>query len=301
MKRERNHFVAALVLMGSLLLGSCLDTADDVLVEFADLLRQDTVAINSYVKKKKLTPRVDVNGIRFVITRLGTGVPPRVYDEVEINYEGRFLNDEIFDSGNVNGQVGGFVSGFSTALQYLPVGTSALLIIPSVYAYGASGNPAGNIPPNAPLIFDMALNKIVRTAGQNPLLASDTTAIRNFLDAKGITGTIKDPSGLRYRILNEGSGISPGLFDRVKINYSIKLLTTEQVVASGTSQKSVTFDAWVVNYLPAVQIMLKKLKPGGRAIMYVPSELGYGPTPFPFIPGNSNLIYDLELVQVEPE
>lgn len=287
--------------MGSFLFGSCLDTAEDVLVEFADLLRQDTIAINSYVKKNKLTPRVDVNGIRFVITRLGTGVPPRAYDEVEINYEGRFLNDEIFDSGNVNGQVGGFVSGFSTALQYLPVGTSALLIIPSVYAYGASGNPAGNIPPNAPLIFDMALNKIVRTAGQNPLLVSDTTTIRNFLDAKGITGTIKDPSGMRYKIINEGSGIAPDLFDRVKINYSIKLLSTEQIVASGSSQKSVTFDAWVVNYLPAVQIMLKKLKPGGRAILYVPSELGYGPTPFPFIPGNSNLIYDLELVQVEPE
>jgi len=301
MKRNTNHFIAALLLLSSFLMGSCLDTADDVLVEFADLLRQDTIAINAYVKKKNLSPRVDVNGIRFVITTLGTGLPPRNYDEVEVTYDGKFLNDETFDSGNVNGQVGGFVSGFSTALQLLPVGTSAILIIPSVYAYGASGNPSGNIPPNAPLIFDMALNKVVRTAGQNPLLISDTTAIRNFLDAKGITGTIKDPSGLRYKIINEGTGTSPGLYDRVKINYSIKLLSNEQLVASGTSQKSVTFDAWVVNYLPAVQIMLKKLKPGGRAIMYVPSELGYGPTPFPFIPGNSNLIYDLELVQVEPE
>lgn len=299
--KRKNQILAGVVVFTTLWLASCLDTSEDVLTEFADLLRQDTIAINNYVKKNNLNPRVDVNGIRFIITQLGTGIPPRVYDEVEVTYEGTFLNGDVFDQGNVNGQVGGFVSGFSTALQFLPVGTSATLIIPSVYAYGPSGNPAGNIPPNAPLIFDMALNKIKRTAGQDPLLASDTTAIRNFLNSKNIIGTIKDPSGMRYTIIKEGEGEFPGLYDRVKIKYTIKLLSTEQLVASGASQKSVTFDSWVVNYMPAVQIMLKKLKPGGSAVMYIPSELGYGPTPFPFIPGNSNLIYELELVEVDPE
>jgi len=301
MKLRKLLFITPVFAFAALLMGSCLDTSEDVLTEFIDLLRQDTVAINKYVKKNNLSPRIDVNGIRFIITQLGSGVTPRVYDEVEITYEGRFLNDEVFDEGNVNGQVGGFVSGFSTALQLLPPGTSAILIIPSVYAYGAAGNPAGNIPANAPLIFDMALNKVVRTTSQGPLLVSDTTAIRNYLDANNVTGTIKDPSGLRYKVLNEGTGEFPKFYDRVKINYSIKLLSNNQLVASGTSERGPTFDAWVVNYLPGVQIVLRKLKPGGRAIIYMPSELGYGPTPFPFIPGNSNLIYDLELVSVQPE
>lgn len=287
------------MLLTALVLNSCLDTSEDVFTEFAELLRQDTIAINAYVKKKGLKPRVDAKGIRFVITTLGTGLPPRPYNEVEVTYDGKLLNDETFDQGNINGLAGGFISGFSTGLQLLPAGTSAILIIPSVYAYGTSGN--ATIPSNASLVFDMALNKVVRSAGQDPLLVSDTTSIRNYLDEKNILGTIKDPSGMRYKILQPGQGASPGLYDRVKFNYTIKLLKTEEVVASGKSEKSATFDAWVVNYLPGVQIMLRKLKPGGRAIMYLPSELGYGPTPFPFIPANSNLIYELELLEVEPE
>lgn len=301
MKLKKVLFTLPLLVFAAMLVGSCLDTSEDVLTEFINQLQQDTIAINKYVKKNNLTPRIDVNGIRFIITQPGNGVPPRVYDEVEVTYEGRFLSDEVFDEGNVNGQVGGFVSGFSTALQLLPPGTSAILIIPSVYAYGAAGNPAGKIPANASLIFDMALNKVVRTTSQGPLLISDTTAIWNYLQANNITGTTKDPSGLRYKILSEGEGNSPKLYDRVKIIYSIKLLSNNQLVASGTSEKGPVFDSWVVNYLPGVQIMLRKLKPGGRAMIYIPSELGYGPTPFPFIPGNSNLIYDLELVSVQPE
>ena len=299
MRLTKRFFLPFVILISACTLSSCLETTEDLFTEFAELLRQDTVAINAYVKKKGLKPRVDVNGVRFVITTLGTGLPPRPFSEVEVTYEGRLLNDEVFDQGNVNGQVGGFISGFSSALQLLPAGSSALLIIPSVYAYGSAGN--GKIPSNAPLVFDMALNKVVRAAGQDPLLVSDTTAIRNFLNANSITGTIKDPSGMRYKILQTGEGNSPGLYDRVKFNYTIKLLNTQEIVATGSSEKTATFDAWVVNYLPGVQIMLRKLKPGGRAIMYLPSELGYGPTPFPFIPANSNLIYDLELVSVDPE
>jgi len=301
MTMKKSFLITFMVALAGFMVSSCLDTADDVFTEFADLLRQDTIAINAYVKKKGLNPRVDVNGIRFVITRLGTGLPPRTYNEVEVSYEGTFLNDVPFDQGNVNGLAGSFVSGFSTALQLLPAGSSAILIIPSVYAYGPSGNPNGNIPANASLVFDMALNKIVRSAGQDPLLVSDTTSIREYLNANNITNTIKDPSGMRYTILDEGEGVSPGLFDRVKINYSVKLIKGGQLVASGSSEKTAKFDSWVVNYLPGVQIMLRKLKPGGRAIMYLPSELGYGPTPLPFIPGDSPLIYDLELVSVDPE
>ena len=299
MKFNMRLFFPSVIFITALVLSSCLDTPEDAFTEFAELLRQDTIAINAYVKKKGLKPRVDINGVRFVITTLGTGLPPRPDSEVEISYTGRLLNDELFDQGNVNGLVGGFISGFSAGLQLLPAGSSAILIIPSVYAYGPSGN--GKIPANASLVFDMALNKVIRKAGQDPLLVSDTTAIRAYLNENSITGTIKDPSGMRYKILQPGEGVTPGLYDRVRFNYTIKLLNTGEIVASGKSEKTATFDAWVVNYLPGVQIMLRKLKPGGRAIMYLPSELGYGGTPFPFIPANSNLIYDLELLDVDPE
>jgi FKBP-type peptidyl-prolyl cis-trans isomerase FkpA len=66
-----------------------------------------------------------------------------------------------FDS-NVNGEpfvfhlgAGGVIKGWDEGLQGMKVGGKRTLIIPASMGYGASGS--GPIPPNANLIFDVAL------------------------------------------------------------------------------------------------------------------------------------------------
>ena len=51
---------------------------------------------------------------------------------------------------------GGVIQGWDQGIAVLPKGSKALLLIPSTLAYGERG-AGGDIPPNAPLRFDVEL------------------------------------------------------------------------------------------------------------------------------------------------
>lgn len=297
---KRVLFLSGMVSFTVILIFSCNPGGLDPLDE-ADLQwKADTAAIGSFIRKNKLKAITDPNGISVVIKKIGTGLPPIKTSQVEVAYTGKLLSGEIFDSNNINGDLKDFVQGFSAALQLLPEGTSAIVFIPSVLAYGRNGNAV--IPPNSPILFDLVLNKVVKDAEYLTQLYRDTTAVYEYLKAKNITSTTKHPSGMRYEIVQPGSGASPGWYDKVRIAYSASLMTTGEVVTTGTSEPNEIFYSWVVNYLPAFQVALQRMAPGSKAMLYVPSGLAFGTvsvtTGRGVIPPNSNLVYELELLEV---
>lgn len=225
-----------------------LDPLEDVDLQW----KADTASIGAYIRKNKLKAITDPNGISVVIKKIGTGLPPIKTSQVEVAYTGKLLSGEVFDSNNINGALKDFVQGFSTALQLLPEGTSAIVFIPSVLAYGPNGNT--RIPPNSPILFDLVLNKVVKDSDYLTQLYRDTTAIYDYLQSNNITETTKHSSGLRFEIVEPGSGVSPSWYDKVRIAYSASLITTGEVVTTGTSEPSEIFYSWVVNYLPAFQV-----------------------------------------------
>ena len=40
------------------------------------------------------------------------------------------------------------------------------------------------------------------------------------------------------------------------------------------------------------------MKPGAKYTFYIPSDLAYGPRGRPSIPGNSTLVFDVELLEI---
>lgn len=59
----------------------------------------------------------------------------------------------------------------------------------------------------------------------------------------------------------------------------------------------------MINYIHAFQAGLTKLKVGSKATLYVPSVLAFGDQPVTgnggiTIPANSNLLYEVELVEI---
>ncbi|MDE5842242.1 MAG: FKBP-type peptidyl-prolyl cis-trans isomerase [Muribaculaceae bacterium] len=50
--------------------------------------------------------------------------------------------------------------------------------------------------------------------------------------------------------------------------------------------------------IPGWIIALQKMHPGSRWEIYIPAEQGYGKQSIPGIPGNSTLIFDIELIAV---
>ena len=303
MKKMYLRILSGFVVLGiSLGLSSCLDSGngEDPVVQ----LLRDVETIDSYLASQGTTAVEDVRGIRMVITELGTGLPAVLTNKVDVDYVGRlFTTNAIFDQGNTAGLVTNYIEGWQIALITLPAGSKATLYIPPYWGYG--GSPVGTIPANSILVFDIEFNEVVATSVELQRLIADTVAIDNYLTTKNIVA-VKDTTGLRYVFNETGSGSIPTWYDKVRIVYTIKLLSdeTKVIVDNIVGEPSDSFNSRVVDYFHGVKIALQKMPVGTKATLYVPSGYGYGPSDQTnqagqvVVPANSNIIIELELQEI---
>lgn len=106
-------------------------------------------------------------------------------------------------------------------------------------------------------------------------------------------------SGLGIRILAPGEGAAPGPTDRIRVHYVGRLKDGSVFDDSRARGKPADF---VVNQLiTGWAAAMPSLKPGGRAEFYIPPQLGYGGLRAGKIPPHSGLIFEVELLAVNPE
>lgn len=303
MKKMFLRILSGVFLLGvSLGLSSCFDSGsgNDPLAQ----LLQDIETIDSYLVSQGKTAVEDVNGVRMVITELGTGLPAVLTNKVDVDYVGRlFTTGSIFDQGNTASLITNYIQGWQIALTTLPAGSKATLYIPAYWGYG--NQVAGSIPANSILVFDIIFNEVVATSTEIQRLAADTVAIDSYLTAKNILA-VKDTTGLRYIINETGSGSIPSWYDKVKIVSTIRLMSddTKVVVDGAVGEPTESFYSRVVDYFHGIKIALQKMPVGSKATLYVPSGYGYGPTEqknqsgVVIVPSNSNIIIDIELQEI---
>ncbi|MCK7552848.1 MAG: FKBP-type peptidyl-prolyl cis-trans isomerase [Marinobacter sp.] len=106
-------------------------------------------------------------------------------------------------------------------------------------------------------------------------------------------------SGLQYEILEEGDGDKPGETDRVKVHYTGELLSGDVFDSSRERGEPVTFGLNQV--IPGWTEGLQLMNEGSRAKLYIPSDLAYGPGGNHSIGPNETLVFDVELIEVNPE
>jgi cyclophilin family peptidyl-prolyl cis-trans isomerase len=106
------------------------------------------------------------SGLRYKITKKGTGNRAKVGGMVSVHYEGSLPNGVVFDSSFKRNQpidfelgVGQVIAGWDEGISLLHVGDQATFVIPSDLGYGARG-AGGVIPPHATLIFKVELVKV---------------------------------------------------------------------------------------------------------------------------------------------
>ncbi len=101
------------------------------------------------------------SGLQYKVLEAGKGSSPKKDDFVTVEYEGRLLNGQVFDSTYkrgkpINFQVSQVITGWQEALQKMKPGATWELYIPSNLAYGDRGL-GGPIGPNETLIFKVHL------------------------------------------------------------------------------------------------------------------------------------------------
>ncbi|MEM1434997.1 MAG: FKBP-type peptidyl-prolyl cis-trans isomerase [Pseudomonadota bacterium] len=120
---------------------------------------QDFLAANA--DKEGIT--VLESGLQYEVIEAGEGPKPKATDTVTTHYEGKLIDGTVFDSSLARGEPVSFalnrvIPGWTEALQLMPTGAKWRLFIPSELAYGP--RPAGQIPPNSTLIFEVELISI---------------------------------------------------------------------------------------------------------------------------------------------
>jgi FKBP-type peptidyl-prolyl cis-trans isomerase FkpA len=154
-------------------------------------------------------------------------------------------------------------------------------------------------------------NEIVKKE-MDAQMAKDTVAIDDHLKAKNITA-LKTASGLRYVVTKPGKGENIKAGQKAKINYAgylldgkyfdtnIKTVSEANGLSAGRGdfaplEVTVGYRQVIAGWEEAMQLMNK----GSKITVWIPSQHAYGPQGrSPQIPGNSVLVFDMELVDIE--
>ena len=101
------------------------------------------------------------DGLQYKIITAGKGEKPAKEDTVTVEYKGRLISGEVFDSTEKTGKPATFklsqvIPGWTEALQLMPVGSTWDVYVPAALAYG-SRNVGGPIGPDETLIFNIHL------------------------------------------------------------------------------------------------------------------------------------------------
>jgi FKBP-type peptidyl-prolyl cis-trans isomerase len=113
-----------------------------------------------------------------------------------------------------------------------------------------------------------------------------------FLDENGKNDSVKiHESGLQYKVLVEGTGISPTVSDTVSVKY--KLVNIKGDIIESRLDSPISFP--LSNMIKGWQEGIPLMKTGSKYVFYIPSELAYANGRL----AGETLIFEVELVQVK--
>ena len=118
-----------------------------------------------------------------------------------------------------------------------------------------------------------------------------------FLQAnKTKTGIVVLPSGIQYRIIEEGAGARPGMESRVTVHYRGSKLDGREFDSSFARGTPEEFTVNAV--LKGWQEVLPLMKTGSTWQIFVPPELAFGARGNPPVGPNEALMFDLKLIEL---
>jgi FKBP-type peptidyl-prolyl cis-trans isomerase FklB len=133
-------------------------------INFKDYIDQNEAFLASNKGKAGVT--TTASGLQYEVIKMGSGPKPTAQNTVKVHYVGTLIDGTEFDSSVKRNEpaefpVSGVITGWTEALQLMPVGSKFKLSLPASIAYGATG--AGDvIKPYSTLIFEVELLEIVK-------------------------------------------------------------------------------------------------------------------------------------------
>ena len=178
----------------------------------------------------------------------------------------------------------GFIKGVDEGVYGMKVGGKRTIIIPSKLAYGKQG--MGPVRPDSDLKVVIELLEV-----KDRVIAKmwdiDTTKIKTTA------------SGLKYAIVEQGSGEFPSDGNAVMINYTGYLEDSTKFDSSVELDQPLEFVIGNKQVIDGLDEGIRFLRKGGKARFILPPSLAYKNVALSKIPANSTLIFDVELLDVK--
>ena len=129
-------------------------------------------------------------------------------------------------------------------------------------------------------------------------LAEDNQAAADDFLQKNLSknGIVALPSGVQYRIIEEGEGSRPGMESTVKVHYRGSKINGHEFDSSFA--RGVPEEFPVNTVLKGWQEVLPLMKTGATWQIFVPPELAFGARGNPPVGPNEALMFDLKLVEI---
>ena len=126
---------------------------------------------------------------------------------------------------------------------------------------------------------------------------SKTDGEKFLADNKSKPDVKTTPSGLQYKIITPGNATKPGPNDKVKVHYKGTLVDGSTFDSSYERNEPIEFP--LNGVIPGWTEGMQLIGEGGKAILYIPYQLGYGDKGSPpVIPPFATLIFEVELLKV---
>ena len=179
------------------------------------------------------------------------------------------------------------------SLNQLGLSAAEIELVKRGLGDGLAGKPAVPLNEWGPKVGAFAQSRAVRAAEQ------EKAKSKAYLDkAAAEPGAVRAPSGLVYRELAAGTGPSPKATDKVKVNYRGTLVNGTEFDSSYKRNAPAEFP--LNGVIPCWTEGVQRMKVGGKSQLVCPSEIAYGDNGRPSIPGGATLIFEIELLAINP-
>jgi len=188
-----------------------------------------------------------------------------------------------------------YAIGLSMAQSLAPLDLSPaeVELVKRAFSDSAQGKPAVKLEEWTPKFQAFSQSRSTRAAAKQKIVA------KAYLDRAAMEqGATRTPSGLVYRELAAGTGASPKATDKVKVNYRGTLTNGTEFDSSYKRNQPAEFP--LNGVIPCWTEGVQRMKVGGKSQLVCPSEIAYGDGGRPSIPGGATLIFEIELLALNP-
>ena len=266
-------------------------------------------ALDEYVVNNNINVTPEPSGVYIIPIEKGKGRCPVKGEKVELDFSATLLNGQpvgsTFDSPEkfsfVLGE-GYTIQGWEEIVPKMHLGDRVKAIIPFDMAYGE--HSVGEIPAYANLVYDIKLLKITTAAelqaeAERALKALKEESERAFFDYLKVNNiTDYTASGLFFAksLVTEGAQPQKGQTARIKFDASY----LDGTPLGDSEQLGGQYDLVIGEgkVLKGLEEGVGLMRVGEKARFVLPYTLAYGANPYGNIPAYSNLVFDVELLDV---